>query len=129
VAIAQRQLVPRSLARPEPRVLRKPALRAPTIAKSPTALRPLLRQLAIAAGLAIALIAYVYGYALMTAANYQRVKLNATLGSLRSQQQLLSSAVIQQRNKSVIDQWAAANRFTRETAKPVVIARSQKGLR
>jgi hypothetical protein len=127
VAIAQRQLIPRSLACPEPRVARKPALRAPALAKNPAAIRPLLRQLAVAAGLATALIIYVYGYALMTAANYQRVKLNATLGGLRSQQQLLSSAVIQQRNKTIVDHWAATHGFTREGAKPVVISQVTEG--
>jgi hypothetical protein len=124
VAIAQRpypELLPRPAARPLPR--RVPASR-PYRAGSRVAIGPFLRPMLVASGLTVALVTYVSGYAQMTGAGYQRVRLQAQQRGLRAEQNVLHSDLILHRTREEIETWAAGHCFAHVSGDQYVIHRA-----
>ena len=86
MAIAQRpypELLPRPAARPASRRLPAPRTHR---AGNRVAIGPFLRPMLVASGLTVALVTYISGYAQMTGAGYQRVRLQAQQRGLRAEQ-------------------------------------------
>ncbi len=116
MAVAQRQIVPpyqRTLVLPRPRVQLRSSARG----------RDLQIQASLTSGLvAVALlVSYVYGYARMTSANYQRCEIQQVLHKLRIQEQILNSTALELGSKDRIETWARANNMAPASGVPVVI--------
>jgi len=83
---------------------------------------PFIRPTLAAAVLAVALIVYVSGHERMTAAGYQRVKLQAVESNLRAEQNLLQTIKNEQGKKDRIVAWAEAHGFVKPSVPPLTIA-------
>ena len=65
----------------------------------------------VASGLTVALVTYISGYAQMTGAGYQRVRLQAQQRGLRAEQNVLHSELILHRTREEIQTWASSHGF------------------
>ena len=111
MAIAQRpypELLSRPAARPTSRRIPAPRTRR---AGSRLAIGPFLRPMLVASGLTVALVTYISGYAQMTSAGYQRVRLQAQQRGLRAEQNVLHSELILHRTREEIQTWASSHGF------------------
>ena len=126
MAIAQRQ-VPRIYQRPAARPAGSVHARPAGRARRRASIRLRSEPLAAYAGLALALILYVAGYARLTAVNYQRVKINRQIGKLEAREQLLRSEVLRLKQRDVVAAWASANGFVRAEAAPMFVRAAAEG--
>ena len=84
----------------------------------------LVRALTFALPALALLVLYIYGYMVMTRANYQSVQLRTTLKNQQSVENLLSSKQTILKTPARIKEWAELNHFKQNTATPIVIGSS-----
>jgi hypothetical protein len=143
VALAQRQLIDRQAAQAVPRTFqprtnrpeqkrragtRRSVRRSERAVHAPVA-HLLVRALTFALPALALLVLYIYGYMLMTGANYQGVKLRTMLRQQQAVEHLLDSRQIVLKTPATIKEWADKNHFAHRTAAPIVIESSSNGQR
>jgi hypothetical protein len=71
--------------------------------------------------LATGLVTYLSGYAQMTHAGYQRVKLQTEERNLRAEQNALLTKKNEQVGKDYVEQWAVSHGFVKPATPPLVL--------